>query len=177
MIQNTDIEGLFVFDGFKLSDLRGSLIKPFSNIFFKDFKGEVHLDFKEIWFTKSKKDVIRGMHLQIGEFACEKIVSVIQGKVLDVILDIRKTSSTYGNVFEIELNDENQKAVYIPIGCAHGYKVLENNTITMYMATEINMPKFDVGIKWNSFGYDWNLENPIISEKDINLPSFDSIKL
>jgi len=68
----------------------------------------------------------------------------------------------------------NNKAIYIPIGCAHGYKVLDDNTITMYMATEINMPKFDVGIKWNSFGYDWNIENPIISDKDSNLPSFDS---
>jgi len=174
MIQYTHIEGLLVFDGFNFTDLRGSLIKPYSKSFFKDFNNDINLDFKEVWFTKSKKNVIRGMHLQVGEYACEKIVSVIQGKVLDVILDIRKNSKTFGKVFDIELSDDNNKAIYIPIGCAHGYKVLDDNTITMYMATEINMPKFDVGIKWNSFGYDWNIENPIISDKDSNLPSFDS---
>jgi|LSQX01.2.fsa_nt_gb dTDP-4-dehydrorhamnose 3,5-epimerase/CDP-3, 6-dideoxy-D-glycero-D-glycero-4-hexulose-5-epimerase len=177
MIQYTLIDGLLVFEGFKFTDLRGSLIKPYSKLFFKDENEEKNLDFKEVWFTKSKKNVIRGMHLQVGEYACEKIVSVIQGKVLDVIIDIRKNSKTYGKVFEIELSDDNNKAVYIPTGCAHGYKVLEDNTIAMYMATEVNMPNYDVGIMWNSFSYNWKIENPIISDKDNNLPSFDSIKL
>jgi len=106
MIQYTHIEGLLVFDGFNFTDLRGSLIKPYSKSFFKDFNNDINLDFKEVWFTKSKKNVIRGMHLQVGEYACEKIVSVIQGKVLDVILDIRKNSKTFGKVFDIELSDD-----------------------------------------------------------------------
>lgn len=174
MVQYTEIEGLFIFDVFKFNDLRGSLIKPFSKSFFKDYENEINLDFKEVWFTKSNKNVIRGMHLQVDDFACEKIVSVIQGKVLDVILDIRKVSKTYGKVFEIELNDDKPKAIYIPVGCAHGYKVLEDNTMTMYMATEVNVPKCDIGIRWNSFGYDWKIEKPIISDKDLNLPLFTS---
>ncbi|HHX66868.1 MAG TPA: dTDP-4-keto-6-deoxy-D-glucose epimerase [Gallicola sp.] len=175
MIQYTDIEGLLILDGFRFNDLRGSLIKPYSKSFFKGYENKINLDIKETWFTKSHKNVIRGMHLQVGEFACEKIVSVIQGKLLDVILDIRKTSKTYGKVFEIELNEDEPKAIYIPVGCAHGYKVLEDNTMTMYMATEINVPKCDVGIRWNSFNYDWKIEKPIISEKDLNLPLFNSI--
>jgi dTDP-4-dehydrorhamnose 3,5-epimerase/CDP-3, 6-dideoxy-D-glycero-D-glycero-4-hexulose-5-epimerase len=175
MIQNTDIEGLLILDGFRFNDLRGSLIKPYSKSFFKGYENEINLDIKETWFTKSHKNVIRGMHLQVGEFACEKIISVIQGKLLDVILDIRKTSKTYGKVFEIELNEYEPKSIYIPVGCAHGYKVLEDNTMTMYMATEINVPKCDVGIRWNSFNYDWKIEKPIISEKDLNLPMFNSI--
>lgn len=170
-IQKTEIEGLFLIEGFSFNDNRGSLIKPFSLSFFNnEFK--YNLYFKEVWFTKSNKNVIRAMHLQVGEFACEKLVSVINGAVIDVVLDIRKESLTYGKWFEIELNEKNNNALYIPKGCAHGYKVLLDNTITLYMGTEINVPKDDVGIRWNSFGYDWGIENPIISEKDANLPLF-----
>ncbi len=170
-IEQTKIEGLLLIKGGQFTDLRGQLIKPYSKSFF-DETSDLNLDFKETWFTKSHKDVIRAMHLQVGEFACEKMVSVIQGAVLDVVLDIRKTSTTYGQYFEIELNEEEPNALYIPKGCAHGYKVLRENSLTMYMATEINMPKDDVGIRWNSFGYDWKIENPIISNKDLELPLF-----
>jgi len=173
-VENTNIEGLLVINGFRFNDLRGSLIKPFSMTFFEDYALNINLDFKETWFTKSYKNVIRAMHLQVGDFACEKMVSVIQGSVLDVILDLRKQSKTFGHTFEIELNENNSKVLYIPIGCAHGYKVLEDNTLTMYMATQVNIPKDDVGIRWDSFGYNWNIDNPIISVKDQELPLFNS---
>jgi len=171
-ITSTKIEGLFVIDAIKFDDLRGSLIKPFSTNFFENSLN-INLSFKETWFTKSKKNVIRAMHMQVGDFACEKLVSVIDGQILDVVLDLRKQSTTYGQWFEMELNGDTPKAIYIPTGCAHGYKVLKDNTITMYMGTEVNVPKDDVGIRWNSFGYDWNIENPILSEKDIHLPLFE----
>lgn len=174
-IGHTKIEGLFVIDGFRFNDLRGSLIKPYSKTFFEDSGLNINLDFKETWFTKSHKDVIRAMHLQVGQFACEKLVSVIQGSVLDVILDLRKESKTFSQTFELELNENNSKALYIPKGCAHGYKVLDDNTLTMYMATEVNVPKDDVGIRWDSFEYDWGLDNPIISVKDQELPIFSSL--
>ncbi len=170
-IVNTKIEGLYIVNGLNFNDIRGSLIKPFSFDFFVAKPG-LNLNFKETWFTKSHKDVIRAMHFQIGEFACEKLVSVINGAVLDVVLDTRKNSKTYGQFFEIELNDKNPMAIYIPIGCAHGYKVLEDNSITMYMATEVNIQKDDVGIRWDSFGYNWNIDHPILSTKDENLPLF-----
>lgn len=170
-ISETYIPGLLLMETFKFNDLRGSLIKPFSLSFWVN-QNNVNLTFKETWFTISQKNVIRAMHLQVGEYACEKLVSVIQGAVIDVVLDIRKDSPTYGSFFEVELNDKNPKAIYIPQGCAHGYKVLADNTITMYMATEINVPKDDVGIKWDSFGYDWKTSNPIISQKDQDLPPF-----
>ncbi len=175
-IEDTKLKGVYLINGVHFSDLRGDIIKPFSSVFFED-KKELNINFKETWFTKSHKDVIRAMHLQVGDFACEKLVSVIQGCVLDVILDMRKDSSTYGEWFEIELNETNPVAIYIPLGCAHGYKVLKDNTLTMYMATQIHVPKDDVGIRWDSFGYDWNCKQPILSEKDLNLPTFDFKKL
>jgi dTDP-4-dehydrorhamnose 3,5-epimerase len=174
-INKTKIEGLYLIEGFAFSDNRGSLIKPFSLSFF-DNNFDDNLHFKEVWFTKSSKNVIRAMHLQIGEFACEKLVSVINGAVLDVVLDLRTQSSTFGQWFEIELNDVNNYAIYIPKGCAHGYKVIKDNSITLYMGTEINVPKADVGIRWDSFGYDWDIDNPILSEKDKSLIEFKDYK-
>jgi hypothetical protein len=94
-----------------------------------------------------------------------------------VILDLRESSVSYGKVFHIELNSREPKVLYIPKGCAHGYKVLEDNTITLYMGTEVNVPKDDVGIHWNSFGFDWGIENPIVSKKDMELPSFKKVKI
>lgn len=174
---STPINGLYVIELNPFNDLRGQLLKPFNAIqFAENSPTEINIDIKEVWFTKSKLNVIRAMHLQVGELACEKIVSVIKGKVLDVILDIREDSSTYGKVFEIELSEDSPKALYIPIGCAHGYKVLQDESIVMYMSTQNHSAKDDVGIDYKSFGYDWKIENPIISEKDKNLPAFGSYK-
>lgn len=173
-INETNIAGLFLIEALRFEDSRGELIKPFN--FDQYSKLDVNLDFKETWFTKSKKDVIRAMHLQIEEMACEKLVSVINGSVVDVVLDLRSNSETYGNYFEIELNDKSPKALYIPQGCAHGYRVLENNTITMYKATKVHSAKHDLGIKWDSFGYDWKIKDPILSDKDLNLIEFKDYK-
>ena len=172
--EETNIAGLFLIEALRFEDLRGELIKPFSFDHFNILN--INLDFKETWFTKSKKDVIRAMHLQVKEMACEKLVSVINGAVIDVVLDLRQSSETYGKYFEIELNDKTPKALYIPKGCAHGYKVLKNNTITMYKATKVHSAKHDIGIKWDSFGYNWNIKNPILSEKDLNLIEFKHYK-
>lgn len=174
-IKETEIESLLIIEGLNFNDNRGSLIKPFSELFFNS-QLALNLHFKEVWFTKSHKNVIRAMHLQMGPNACEKLVSVIQGAVIDVVLDIRETSKTFGKWFEIELKEEETKALYIPKGCAHGYKVIRENTVTMYMATDINVPKCDVGIRWDSFGYNWKTENPIISQRDMELPSLSDFR-
>lgn len=173
-IIKTEIDGLLIYDGRKFSDKRGQLIKPFSRSYFQE---KLNFDFKEVWFTISTRDVIRGMHLQINPFACEKIISVIEGKIEDVILDLRIDSKTYGKYFSIILDDTESKALYIPKGCAHGYKVLSERSIVMYMATEVNVETHDLGIKWNSFGYDWKIIDPILSEKDKNLVDFEFNKV
>ena len=173
-ITETKLKGLFVIEALHFEDLRGELIKPFNYDNYTHLN--VNLDFKETWFTKSKKNVIRAMHLQIGEMSCEKLVSVINGSVIDVVLDLRNGSETYGAFFEIELNAKTPKALYIPEGCAHGYKVLEDNTITLQKATKVHSAKHDLGIKWDSFGYDWDILNPIISEKDHELIEFKKFR-
>jgi dTDP-4-dehydrorhamnose 3,5-epimerase/CDP-3, 6-dideoxy-D-glycero-D-glycero-4-hexulose-5-epimerase len=172
-VEKTNIDGLFIIKIDPFDDARGQLFKPFSsNFYLNNIGNNVNINIKEVWFTKSKFNVIRAMHLQTGKFACEKIVAIIQGKVHDVILDIRKESATYGNVFDVELSENSPVALYIPTGCAHGYRVLSDGAIVMYMATQEHSPKDDTGIKYDSFGFDWGTENPIISERDANLPPF-----
>jgi len=173
-IEHTKIEGLFLVYGCYFPDLRGALVKPYSKFFFEE-KPDLNLDFKETWFTKSYKGVIRAMHLQGGDYACEKLVSVIQGRIIDIVLDVRKGSETFGEWFECELDEDVPVSLYIPKGCAHGYKVMKDKSITMYMATEVNVPKDEIGIRWDSFGYDWKIENPIISERDKILPLFKDL--
>ena len=174
---STPINGLYIIELNPFNDLRGQLIKPFNSFQYKQgAPTDINVDIKEVWFTKSNLNVIRAMHLQVGELACEKIVSVIRGKVMDVILDIREDSPTYGSVFSIELSEDFPKSVYIPIGCAHGYKVLQDESVVMYLSTQDHSGKDDIGIRYDSFGYDWQLENPIISEKDANLPVFGEYK-
>ncbi|MCM1038215.1 MAG: dTDP-4-dehydrorhamnose 3,5-epimerase family protein [Ruminococcus sp.] len=170
-IKECNLSGVYIIDGMRFPDNRGELVKPFSVSL---MPAGINVDFKETWFTKSKKDVIRGMHLQVEPAACEKLVSVIVGTVLDVLLDLRENSPTYGGVYSIELDGEDTKAIYIPKGVAHGYRVLKDSVV-MYMATEVNVSKYDVGIRWNSFGYDWGIETPILSDKDAGLPLFDGI--
>lgn len=165
--QNTKIKGLYVYEGLNFNDSRGSLIKPVSF----DLQG-IKFDVKETWFTCSKKNVIRGMHMQIDPYPINKLVSVIQGKVIDVVLDCRKESSTFGMFEHFLISAAENKLIKIPIGCAHGYKVLEDNTITMYMSDNLHHGLSDVGYHYNSFGYNWDIAQPIISERDNNLPDF-----
>jgi dTDP-4-dehydrorhamnose 3,5-epimerase/CDP-3, 6-dideoxy-D-glycero-D-glycero-4-hexulose-5-epimerase len=169
----TNIEGVYTIKLEPFNDIRGTLLKPFNKETYQhNLPENVNFDIKETWFTKSKVNVIRAMHLQAGANACEKIVAIIQGKVRDVILDIRKQSPTYGKVYDIVLHEQEPMALYIPVGCAHGYKVLSDDSIVMYMATAVHSAIDDVGIRYDSFGFDWKIENPIISEKDKNLPLF-----
>ncbi|MEG1555279.1 MAG: dTDP-4-dehydrorhamnose 3,5-epimerase family protein [Bacteroidales bacterium] len=173
----TNIEGLYTISLHPFNDLRGELLKPFNSITYaKEAPENIRTDIKEVWFTKSKLNVIRAMHLQVGEWACEKIVSIIRGKVHDVILDIREGSPTYGQTFDIILSEEQPTALYIPIGCAHGYRVLEDQSIVMYLSTQDHSAKDDVGIRYDSFGFNWQIETPILSEKDRNLPPFGNYK-
>ena len=165
----TNIKGLYVVEGKRFPDLRGELLKPYSTGFMPE---GINLDFKEVWFTKSKLNVIRGMHLQVAPYACEKYVSAVEGAVLDVILDLREGSETYGQTFEIVLSADEPKGLYIPKGCAHGYKVIKDKSIVMYMATEVNVGSCDIGIKYDTFGYDWKINEPILSEKDKTLEPF-----
>ncbi len=126
----------------------------------------------------SNYGTIRGLHYQVGKNAQGKLIHVIAGKILDVVVDIRFGSPTFGKHFSIELSEENHKMSWIPAGFAHGFSVLSKNAIVFYKCTAIYSPQAERGILYNdsNLAIDWKIENPKVSDKDNNYPMFKEIK-
>jgi dTDP-4-dehydrorhamnose 3,5-epimerase/CDP-3, 6-dideoxy-D-glycero-D-glycero-4-hexulose-5-epimerase len=162
----TGFEGFYLIEGNIFNDSRGLFLKTFNQSIFSDLGLET--DYKERYYSKSHKNVIRGMHFQTPPFDHVKLVNVLQGAILDVVVDIRKKSPTYKHYFSTELNDKDGRFLYIPKGFAHGFKALTDDTIVEYNQTSEYNKEYDCGILWNSFGFDWQTLNPIISERDSN---------
>ena len=173
-IIETEIEGVLIIESFSSSDNRGNFTKTYNNDFLK--KAELCFNIKESYFSISKKDVIRGMHFQLPPHDHEKFVYVVKGGVMDVILDMRKKSKTYGKAIAIELNDSNHRSIYIPKGLAHGFKSIEDNTIMIYNVSTVYSMEADYGIKFDSIDFNWNIDKPIISDRDKSLVTFEEFK-
>ncbi|PLY06389.1 MAG: dTDP-4-dehydrorhamnose 3,5-epimerase [Arcobacter sp.] len=171
-IINTPIEGLKIFEPRIFEDIRGKFVKTFTNDFF--IENGLNIDIKETYYTISHKDVIRGMHFQTPPHDYIKLVYVPSGSILDVVLDIRENSPTYGEYFSIKLSSENRKILIIPIGLAHGFKSLENNTNVTYMQTTCYSPSNDDGIKYDSFDFNWESINPKLSDRDLSFQNFNN---
>ena len=175
VVENTFITGLKLIHLNKYLDDRGSFMKVFDADFFEE--NGLETKFKESYFSISNKNVIRGMHLQIPPVEHTKLVYVNQGKLLDVILDVRKDSPYFGKYFTVELDTRNPLVVYIPVGCAHGFLSLEDQTMMTYLQTTCYNPIYDTGISYNSFGMNWGIGNPIISARDkgfLSLKKFEN---
>ena len=125
----------------------------------------------------SKKNVIRGLHYQ-GLKPQGKLVSVVKGKILDVAVDLRKKSKTYGKHYKVILSDKNQTSVFIPAGFAHGFASLDRENIVVYSCTNYRHQKSENGILWNDkkLKINWSIKNPIISKKDLKNPSFENFE-
>ncbi len=168
-IIETKIEGLKVLEPSVFEDVRGKFIKTFNNDFFLKFGLDINI--KETYYSISHKDVIRGMHFQTPPYEHIKLVYVPAGKIIDVVLDIRKNSPTYGEFFSTELSSDNGKVLIIPKGLAHGFKSLEDNTNVTYMQTSCYLPNNDCGIRYDSFKFDWGCISPKLSDRDKSFPT------
>ena len=168
-----NIGGVFEVDNFFVEDNRGFFVKTFHHEAFKKigFEGL----FEESYYSKSFKNVIRGMHFQLPPHEHEKLVYVTEGSILDVILDLRKESKTYGQFISIVLN-ENEKSVFIPKGCAHGFLTQSPSATVVYNVTTVYNKDSDAGILWNSFDFNWHLENPTLSSRDQSFTKFTDFK-
>lgn len=126
----------------------------------------------------SHQDVIRGFHFQLPPHTETKLVRVIHGAIIDVIVDLRKESPTFGQSTSVRLTDKNNKLLYIPRGFAHGFRALEPHTFVLYKVDNDYAPNANGGLIWNdpTIGFDWGVENPILSEKDQALPTFAEFK-
>ncbi len=178
VIEETYLKGCFVITPKVFEDERGYFFESFNQ---KTFEAETGLkvNFVQDNQSKSSKGVLRGLHFQIGKHAQAKLVQVIKGKVLDVCVDIRKESPTFGKQFSLILDEVDRKQLYIPRGFAHGFVVLENDTIFSYKCDNFYNKAFEAGIIFNDedLKIDWGFskETLLISEKDLSLPSFKDL--
>ncbi|MFC5285203.1 dTDP-4-dehydrorhamnose 3,5-epimerase family protein [Pedobacter alpinus] len=170
IIESTFISDLYLIKLNQISDLRGSFTKTIHKETFDTYS--IDSNFTESFYSKSHKNVIRGMHFQIPPDDHSKLVYLISGSILDVILDIRKESPTYGKFFSIVITADNPQAIYIGKGLAHGFKSLEDNSVVEYHTTTSHSKQNETGIKYSSFGFDWGSENDILSERDLNFKNF-----
>ena len=174
----TDITGVVIIEPAVFSDKRGYFLESFNKKNFEDNIGKI--DFVQDNESKSSIGVIRGLHFQKPPFAQAKLVRCIKGSVMDVAVDIRKGSPTYGKYVSIELSEFNKKQLYIPRGFAHGYSVLSESAIFAYKVDNIYAPECDAGILWKDqvLNIQWGVNNDdvLISEKDSKLPSFSDFE-
>ncbi|RRS32174.1 MAG: dTDP-4-dehydrorhamnose 3,5-epimerase [Epsilonproteobacteria bacterium (ex Lamellibrachia satsuma)] len=169
----TDIPDVIIIEPTVHGDERGYFVETYRQDKLEDFLG-FQVNFCQDNESKSSKGVLRGLHYQLAPFAQTKLVRVIQGKVLDVAVDIRKGSSTFGQHVAVELSGENKRQIFIPRGFAHGFVVLEDDTIFAYKVDNYYSPENDRGIAFNdeSLGIDWKLpkEELLLSNKDTKQP-------
>lgn len=165
-IIETGIEGLKVIKPRVFKDPRGYFFESYNQKNFNDLG--FNDDFIQDNQSLSNKGIVRGMHFQSPPHAQAKLVRVIKGAVQDVVIDIRKNSKTYGQHFSIELSEENFLMLYVPVGFAHGFAPLVDQTIFSYKCSDVYHPESEGGLMWNDpeFGIDWAIKDPILSEKD-----------
>jgi dTDP-4-dehydrorhamnose 3,5-epimerase len=156
------------------TDDRGLFVKTFHDTTLQ----QAGIDFwlKESYFSISRKDVIRGMHFQLPPHGHSKIVFCPKGAILDVIIDLRKDSPTYGRYHAEELSEDNHRAYFIPEGFAHGFKALTGGAMTYYLVSSEHAKESDAGIRWDSFGFDWQCAAPVISDRDRSFGSLDDFQ-
>ncbi|PJI55257.1 dTDP-4-dehydrorhamnose 3,5-epimerase [Methylobacterium radiotolerans] len=127
-------------------------------------------DFAEIYCSTSVRDVVRGMHFQAPPHQHAKLVWCLEGRVTDVVLDLRSGRDSYGHAIALDLDGDGRNGVYVPEGCAHGFAVRSDHAALLYMVTSVHAPEADLGIRWDGFGFDWRIDRPILSARDQEHP-------
>jgi dTDP-4-dehydrorhamnose 3,5-epimerase len=175
-VTKTEIEGLLIIEPEVFGDDRGYFLESYRKNSYKDLG--VEAEFVQDNISKSQKGAIRGLHYQVGDNAQGKLCQVISGKVLDVALDIRFESPTFGKYFSIALSEQNKKQLWIPTGFAHGFSVLSDEAIFSYKCTEYYSKKYERSILYNDpdLNIDWKVDNPLVSEKDLKAKLFKDIE-
>lgn len=163
-ILKSNLDGVFEIENNIFNDHRGCFVKTFHA---GDFiENGLDADYKESFYSVSKKNVLRGMHYQLPPYDHSKLVYVVSGKILDVVVDIREGSGTFGGYYSTELSSLNGKSLYVGKGFAHGFLTLSESATVVYMTTTVYNPESDTGVRWDGFGYEWPVSNPIISSRD-----------
>lgn len=170
--KKTLIDGVYVIEPRVFSDARGYFMETWKQDEFEEHVGKV--DFIQDNESKSAYGVLRGLHYQKGEFSQAKLVRVIKGRVLDVAVDIRRSSPTFSHHVSVELTEDNKRQFFIPRGFAHGFLVLSDEAIFAYKVDNVYAPQAEAGIRWDdpALGIDWPIDpkDVLTSDKDLRLP-------
>ena len=176
IFEKTFIDGLIVVKPDIFYDERGYFFEAFNIEKFAN--GGIDKPFVQDNISKSVKGTVRGLHYQVGQYAQGKLCSVVMGKVLDVAVDIRFGSPTFGKYFAVELNEETKNQLWIPPGFAHGFSVLSDSAVFSYKCSSLYNKQSERAILFNdsSLNIDWKVEKPIVSEKDLQAKLFKEIE-
>ncbi len=174
-IIETPLSGVLIIEPAVFPDSRGYFYEAFTEKSYIEILGDSR--FVQDNISKSQKGTVRGLHYQAGEFAQGKLCKVLFGNVLDVAVDVRIGSPTYGKYFAQELSDENHLQLWIPPGFAHGFSVLSDEAIFHYKCTAYYSKPHERSIRFNDtdLAIDWMVENPIVSPKDLEAPLFKNV--
>ena len=176
----TKLKGCFIIEPKVFKDSRGYFFESFNQNKFNELIGKT-IDFVQDNESFSSKGVLRGLHFQTGAYAQAKLVRVIEGAVLDVVVDMRKESPTFSEHFSIELSEDNKRQLFVPKGFAHGFIVLSETAIFSYKCDNFYDKASEQGLRYDdsSLGIDWKLpaNEFIVSEKDLVLPTLSNIIL
>ena len=173
---STPLEGLFIIEPRIFTDDRGNFFESFNE---KEMVANgIFGPFIQDNQSVSHRNVLRGLHFQNHPHQQGKLIRVVRGGVLDVVVDIRKNSKTFGRHYTIELNEIEKKMLWIPAGFAHGFITLEDNTVFLYKVTDYYDPLSESGILYNDpeLNIDWQTNSPIVSQKDKILPTFKEFR-
>ncbi|MGQ0708797.1 MAG: dTDP-4-dehydrorhamnose 3,5-epimerase [Rhodoferax sp.] len=173
-IISTSFKDCFRILPFLAKDERGTFVKTFHADRFASLG--LPIEWREEYYSTSHRGVIRGMHFQTPPNDHEKLVFCTQGRALDVVLDLRKDSPTFGQHFAVELNASYGGGLFIPKGMAHGFLALTETVCMEYKVTTVYAPQSDSGIRWDSFGFDWGVTDPIVSARDSAHPAFADLE-
>jgi dTDP-4-dehydrorhamnose 3,5-epimerase len=174
--EKTSLNGLVLVKPKVFQDDRGFFLESFSK---KDFASAgIKMDVIQINHSRSVNGVLRGLHFQRSPYEQAKLVRCTKGKILDVAVDIRPTSTNFRKYYSISLTDSNKFMLYVPRGFAHGFIVMSDVAEFEYVVDNIYAPDYESGVIWNDpdLAIEWTVEKPVLSEKDKNLPSLRSLK-
>lgn len=176
----TKLSGCFVLEPKVFKDNRGYFVESYNKSIFKEVTG-LDVTFVQDNESLSSRGVLRGLHFQIGAYAQAKLVRVIKGSVLDVVVDLRSNSLTYGQHLSFKLSADNKKQIFIPRGFAHGFLALEDHTVFSYKCDNYYNKESERGVFYNDpeLNIDWNIPKNelIVSKKDIDLPLLNDLDL
>jgi dTDP-4-dehydrorhamnose 3,5-epimerase len=170
----TKISDVIIIEPAIYGDKRGYFLESYNQKKFEEVAGKI--DFVQDNESKSSKGVLRGLHFQKPPFGQAKLVRCVEGEILDVAVDLRKNSKTYGKHLTVLLSGENKRQLFVPRGFAHGFLVLSNSATFAYKVDNTYAPDFDAGIRWNDkeLNIQWGIEDSevLVSSKDVELPFF-----